>query len=204
MNLLLIVTLGAAVLLAADNEFVSTWKAPGAKPLDFAGKKVAAVLISQDTSLRMSAEEALVREINARGPQGVASYRMVPKELLSDKKAAKEWFERAGIAGLVVLRPVQTETTKEYSAVVWQSGYYNYAWEYWDYGWSSVIPIGKGRDRRTITVETVLYDLSNGSPIWACVTRTTDPKDPQSYVKSLAIDIVKQLEKDGLVRKGPR
>jgi len=204
MNLLHTVMLSAAVLLAADNEFVSTWKAPGAKPLDFAGKKVAAVLISQDTSLRMSAEEALAREITARGPNGIASYKMVPKELLTDKKAAKEWFERAGVAGLVVLRPVQTETTKEYSAVVWTSGYYNYAWEYLDYGWSSVIPIGKGRDRQTITVETVLYDLSNGSPIWACVTRTTDPKDPQSYVKSLAIDIVKQLEKDGLVRKGPR
>jgi len=204
MKLLLAITLSAAVMVAADNEFLSTWKAPGATQMDFAGRKVAAVLISQDTSLRMSAEEALAREITARGPEGVASYRMVPKELLTDKKAAKEWFERAGIAGLVVLRPVKTDTTKEYSAVVWTSGYYNYAWEYWDYGWASVTPIGKGRDVSTITVETVLYDLSNGSPIWACVTRTRDPKDPQSYVKSLAIDIVKKLEQEGLVRKRPR
>lgn len=193
-----------AVMLLAGNEFVSTWKAPGATELNFAGRKVAAVLISQDTSLRMSAEEALAREITARGANGVASYRMVPKELLTDKKAAKEWFERAGVAGLVVLRPVQTETTKEYSAVVWQSGYYTHAWEYWDYSWSSVIPIGKGRDRQTITVETLLYDLSTGAPIWACVTRTTDPKDPQSYVKSLSVDIIKKLEQDGLVRKRPR
>ena len=204
MKLLLAITIGAAVLVAADNDFISTWKAPGAKPLDFAGKKVAAVLVSQDTSLRMSAEEALVREVTARGSNGIASYRMVPKELLSDKQAAKAWFERAGVAGLVVLRPVKTETTKEYSAVVWSSGYYNYAWEYWDYSWASVTPIGKGRDSQTITVETVLYDLSNGSPIWACVTRTKDPKDPQSYVKSLAIDIIKQLEKDGLVARAPR
>jgi hypothetical protein len=36
------------------------------------------------------------------------------------------------------------------------------------------------------------------------VTRTTDPKDVQAYVKELAIDVIKRLEKDGLVRKGPK
>jgi hypothetical protein len=49
-----------------------------------------------------------------------------------------------------------------------------------------------------------MYDVSTGSPIWAGVSRTTDPKDVQSYVKSLAADIVKQLEKDGVVRPRPR
>jgi hypothetical protein len=191
-------------LAAGPNEFVSTWKAPGAAQLNFTGRKVAAVLISDDTNLRVSAEEALAREISARGSNGVPSYRMVPKELLSDKAGAKAWFERSGIAGLVALRPVATDTTKVYSSVVWSSGYYNYAWDYWGDAWASVYPIGKGRDQRTITVETMLYDLSNGSPIWACVTRTTDPKDVQSYVKLLAVDIVKRLEQDGLVAKRPR
>ena len=63
---------------------------------------------------------------------------------------------------------------------------------------------GKAREQRSFTVETLLYDLSKGTPIWAGVTRTTDPKDVQAYVKGLAVDIVKQLEKEGLVRKRPR
>ena len=99
---------------------------------------------------------------------------------------------------------MKTDTEKVYSSVVWSSGYYGYAWDYWDYGWASVYPIGQGRDRMTITVETLLYDLSKGTPIWAAVTRTTDPKDVQSYMKDLAIDLVKRLEKDGLVRKAAR
>lgn len=194
----------AAVAAAAQNDFVSTWKADGVTQINFAGKKVAAVLIVDDDSLRVPTEEALAREITARGPTGVPAYRIIPKPELSKKDAAKGWFERAGIAGLVVLRPVKTETEKVYSAAVWASGYYNYAWDYWGYGWANVVPIGKGRDQRTITVETMLYDLSNGTPMWAAVTRTTDPKDVPSYVKSLTIDVVKQLEKEGLVRKGPR
>ncbi len=198
------VALSAIILSAAANEFLSTWKAPGAEQLNFAGRKVAAVLIADDDSLRVPAEEALAREISARGANGVAAYRIIPREEVKKKDAAKGWFQRAGVEGLVVLRVVETDTQKVYSSVVWSSGYYANAWEYWDYGWASVYPIGKGRDQRTITVETLLYDLSKGTPIWAAVTRTTDPKDIPTYMKLLTLDVVKQLEKDGLVRKGPR
>jgi hypothetical protein len=152
----------------------------------------------------VSAEEALAREISARGPEGVPAYRIIPKEEVRKADAARGWFERAGIQGLVVMRPVQTDTTKVYSSVVWTSGYYASPWNYWADGWASVTPIGKGRDQYSITVETLLYDLSKGTPIWACATRTTDPKNVQAYMKSLVIDIVKKLEQDGLVRTRPR
>jgi hypothetical protein len=194
----------AALVAAADVDFVSTWRAPGSEPLNFAGRKVAAVLVTDDTNLRVSTEEALAREISARGSQGVAGYRILPKELLADKTAAQAWFERAGIQGLVVLRIVHTDTTKVYSSAIWASGYYNYAWDFWGESWASVYPLGKAREEKTLTVETLLYDLSKGAPIWAGVSRATDPKDPHRYVKELAHEVVKLLDKDGLIRKGPR
>jgi hypothetical protein len=195
---------GAGLVAGPSNEFISTWKAPGTGHMNFAGRKVAAVLIVDDHNLRVSAEEALAREITARGPIGVPAYRVIPREELKNTQAAKGWFEKAGIDGLVVLRLVKTETSKTYSSVVWSSTYYGNAWDYWDYGWATVIPIGGGRDRTTLTVETLLYDLSKGAPIWAAASRTTDPKDVQSYMARLVIDIVKKLESDGLVRKGAR
>src|SRR5215471_20944809 len=65
---LLVLTLGigAAFAAAAQNDFVSTWKADGVTQIDFAGKKVAAVLIVDDDSLRVPTEEALAKEITAR------------------------------------------------------------------------------------------------------------------------------------------
>src|SRR3954464_3952011 len=178
----------------SSNDFISTWKAPGAGPIDFTGRKVAAVLIVDDFNLRVSAEEALARELTARGSIGVPAYRVIPKEELKNTDAARGWFERGGIQGLVILRHVQTDTSKVYSAAVWSTGYYNSAWDYWGNGWATVAPIGKGRDQTTITVETLLYDLSSGSPIWAGVSRKTDPKDAQRYIKELTIDVVKLLE----------
>ena len=196
--------LAVGLTALVGDDFVSPWKAPGAGPMDFAGRKVAGVLIVDDDSLRISAEEALAREISARGPNGVPAYRIIPKEELKKKDAARGWFERAGVQGLVILRPVQTDVEKVYSSAMWVSGYYGNAWDYWGYGWGAAYPLGKAREQRTITVETLLYDLSNGAPIWAGVSRTTDPKDVQSYMKRLASDVVKQLEKEGLVRKNAR
>ena len=199
--LLTVLTLAATLAAGADNEFLSTWKAPGAAPLDFKGRRVAAVLIADDVSVRVAAEEALTREVIARGADGIAAYKVIPKELLADKDAARAWFAKRQIDGLVILRVVETEKQKVYSSAMWVSGYYGYAWDYWGYGWANVYPMGKAREQRILTMETLLYDLSKGTPIWAAVTRTTDPKDVQSYVKQLASDIVKRLEKDGVASK---
>src|SRR5262245_19652690 len=98
------VLMGAVLSTADANKFVSTWKAPGAHLLKYAGRKVAAVVILDDDNLRVSSEEALAREITARGPEGVPAYRIIPREELKKKDAAKGWFERAGVQGLVVLR----------------------------------------------------------------------------------------------------
>jgi hypothetical protein len=190
------------VAAGADHEFITTWKAPDAAPLNFAGRKVAAVVIVDDQDLQVAAEEALSREIAARGPNAVPAYRIVPRPELANKDSAKSWLEKAGVEGLVVMRVVDTDTRKTYSsAVAFSSGYYANAWDYWGHGWGAVVPLGKGKMETTITVETLLYDLSTGKPVWAGVTRTTDPKDHISYMKSLARDIGKELERAGLSRK---
>lgn len=186
---------------AAENEFIRTWKAPGAGPLNFAGKKVAAVVIVDDVNLQVAAEEALSREIAARGPNAVPAYRIVPRPELSKKERAKEWLEKAAVQGLVVMRVVGTDTRQTYSSVVFTTSYYANAWDYWGYGWSTAVPIGSGKTETTLTVETLLYDLSTGAPIWAGVSQTKNPKDHIAFMKSLAIDIGKELERAGLSRK---
>ncbi len=196
-----VVALLAVVPSAAQrNEFVSEWTSPTAKPLNFVGRKVAAVVVVDDLSLQMSSEEALAREITARGPNAIASYRIVPRADLKDKDRAKKWFQEAGVEGLVVMRLLDTEKDKTYSAVVWSSGNYGNAWDYYGYGWATAYPIGGPRIETTITVETLLYDLSTESPVWAGVTRTTDPKDTGSFMERLVKDVVAKLREARLTR----
>jgi hypothetical protein len=186
----------------ADNEFIRTWKSPDAGPLNFSGRKVAAVVIVDDADLEVAAEEALSREIAARGPNAVPAYRIVPRPELAKKESARAWLEKAGVEGLVAMRVVGVDTRTTYSsAVVFSSGYYANAWDYWGYGWTSVYPLGKGKLETTLTVETLLFDLSTGAPVWAGVSVTTNVKDHISFMKLLAGNIGKQLQKAGLSAK---
>ncbi len=193
-----------AGLAAAAQTFTSTWKAPGTGPLNFAGKRVAALVITADDDLRMSAEEALAREITARGPTGVAAYTLIPREELADKDKAKAWFERTTVEGVVAMRIVGVDKSTSYSAVVWSSGYYGNFWDYYGNGWATVTPIGQGRVDTTLAVETLLYQVSDARLLWASVSTTTNPKDAGTFMKGLVNAVVKELQKEGLVSKAQK
>jgi len=100
----------AIVVVSAAPEFKAVWRSPEAAKVSFAGKKVAALVITQDDSLRVAGEESLVTELTARGIQAVATYRMAPKEVLQSGESARGWFEKSNVEGVVALRPVSSES----------------------------------------------------------------------------------------------
>src|SRR4029079_9881946 len=101
-------------------KFTSTWKAPDASPTTFAGKKDAALVISGDQNLLCAGEEALVRELAELGlAQGVATYRIIPREELRDPEKAKGWYERAEVEGIVSMRLVSADVRKTWTPSMW-------------------------------------------------------------------------------------
>ena len=195
----LLVTTAATVVITAP-KFLAVWKSPEVARLSFAGKKVAALVITDSQSLQMSGEEALTRELTARGVTGTPTYRFVPREELKSAEMAKGWFERAKVEGVVALRPVRTQKEREYSAVVWSSGYYPSFWGYYGYGWSNLyaVPVSS-RETTTITVETLVYDLTRDQLVWAATSETRDPKNLQDFVKDLVKGAVSEMKKMKLV-----
>ena len=61
----------AAIAGCASTSYVSSWKAPIDGPIQFDDKRVAAVVVSADESIRRAGEDALAREISRRGAQGI-------------------------------------------------------------------------------------------------------------------------------------
>jgi len=193
-----LVALTAATVVAAP-KFLSVWKSPDVSRLNFAGKKVAALVITDDQPLQMSGEEALVRELNDRGVSGLATYRIVPREELKNPERAKEFFARASVEGVVALRPVARDRELEYSPVVWVSGYYPSFWGYYGYGWSTAYVAPTGRTITTIVVETLVYNVTTDKLIWAATSETRDPKTLQDFVKDLVKGAVSEMKKMKLV-----
>ena len=196
-----------AGVLSAGPKFTSTWKAPEASTTSFAGRKVAALVISDDQSLRVSGEEALVRELASIGlPDGVASYRIVPQEELRDADRARPWYERAGVDGVVSMRLVKAETHKSPTSAVWTSATYSSLWGYYGYGWQSVYVYDPGgaRSETLAVIETLVFSLPQNKLLWAGVTETTNPKDAPRTIKDVVQATVKEMRGQGLLRESRR
>jgi hypothetical protein len=193
--------MGALALSAcASTSFVSTWKAPDAQPLTGEGSKVAAVVMSEDEAARRAGEDALAREITARGAEGIPMYTLVPGAK-PDEDTAKAAFAKAGIAGVVVLRPVSKDKavvgTPSYSGP-----YYGGFWGgYYGYGWGSPWGMG-GTDIRTdtiVTVETLVYSLKQNKLVWAGQSKTTNPDKVDSFVREIVNAAASEMKKEGLI-----
>jgi hypothetical protein len=195
------VVMAALVAVVHATEFTSQYIAKGIEGQSFAGKKVAALVITDDLALRMSAEEALVRQLNERGVKGVASYKMIPAPELKDKDKAKAWFEKAGVQGVIVLRPVVLEMKVTKYEPQWVTGYYQSFWGYYGYGWSSTYVPGGTTREAIVIVETMAYDVAKDLLLWGAVSDVRDPKNMDAYMKELVRDSAKEMKKAGLIKK---
>jgi len=197
-----VVLLALSSALSAKAKFTATWKAPGAANLSYAGKKVVGLIVSDSMSLRQSAEEALARELTARGVEGVAAYRLIPREEIRDKDRAKGWFERAGAAGVVIMRLVDLTKEQTPSVVVWQSAVpYGSLWSYYPYAWGASFDITPSRTDVKVAVETLVFDVGDSRLLWAGTSQSTNPEGAQALVKDIVDAAVEQMKKQGLIRK---
>lgn len=186
------------VVLAADVTFTSTWAAPEARGTSFHGRKVATVVMSADESLRVSGEEGLVTELQGRGINAVASYRMIPREELEDPAKARGWFERGKVDGVVVMRPVSIGKQVTYVPPTWTSGYYNSLWGYYGYGWGAMYDPGSVRDDMVVIIETLIYSVPKNALLWAGSSEARNPKDSRQLLADLVKEAAKEMKKQGL------
>jgi len=190
----------AAITLSAAVTFLSTFKSINAGGVSFAGKKVAALVITADDSLRVAGEESLARELSMRGMQGVPTYRIAPKEVLAQAETAKTWFERAQIEGVVSLRPVSVDT--KYTPSIWVTSNYDTLWGYYGYGYGTTVVISPGSRRleATAVVETTIYSVPRNELLWAAVTQSTNVRDLPQFMQELVKRSVEVLREQGLAK----
>jgi hypothetical protein len=199
----ILVALAAAALACSTTTFQSTWRDPEAEPLRLEGSKVLAVFMGKNAQIRRRAEDALAREISARGAQGVAGYTVLSDEETKDPDSARPKLERMGFAGVVTMRIAGSETQYSVSPSYWGGRpYYRHFWGgYWGWGWRSVWEPAYLQADKVVSVETLVYSLRQDRLVWAGMSRTVDPAQVETFIADLSKAVTSQMEKDGLLRK---
>jgi hypothetical protein len=177
---------------------VSSWKAPDAEQFRMHGEKVAAVVMVSDHTVRLAGEDALARELSARGAVGVPMYTLLAGAGLDEAKA-RAAAEKAGVVGVVVLRPVSVD--KEISSRPTSSGpMYGGFWG----GFYGAGPGWSGTEIRTdtiIIVETLVYSLTQNKLVWSGHSKTTNPSNLNRLIENTAKQVGDELVRQGLMMK---
>jgi hypothetical protein len=194
-------TLVALLFLAAcaTTTFTSTWKAPGVQAVSPVGKTIAAVFITRDESQRRAGEDALAADLTARGARAITSYSLLPNAHPEDSETARTRFKEAGATAAVMMRVVGHDKEVTYTPGYVAPVYYNGFGPYWGYGWGAVYDPGYLRTDTIVSVETLVYSLTQDKLIWASTSRTTNPANLNALVNEVADATTKEMVKQGFL-----
>lgn len=217
---------GAVLLLLAglslpacgnpSTTFVSSWRAPKTEPLNLKGEEVAAVVMVKDDFTRKKAEDTLAGEITHYGGKGVPMYTLMSDPAEGHEAVARAAIERAGVKGIVVMRPKGTRKTSKTTTSYTGPQYAGYWGGYYDYGWGSawgprgaapmvgaVYSPGTVETHTETTeftlVEVLVYSLKQNQLVWAGESESIPPEKVDEFVIQVAAGAVKELKRSGLI-----
>jgi hypothetical protein len=187
----------------SNTTFQSTWKNPAAPALDLHGRKVVAVFMSSNDSVRYRAEDAMATELTARGAEGVAAHTFLTDDDIRNADVVQEKAGQQGFTAAVIVRITGNDTQYTYNGGpgLWAGGPYRHLWGagYWRSGWGSVWAPGYLSVDKIVRAETLVYSTEPDELVWSAVSRTFDPGHIDSFMTELTKDAAKRMTKDGVL-----
>jgi hypothetical protein len=181
--------------------FTSTWKAPDAQRVDPVGKSIAALVISPDKKQRRDAEVYLTHELTIRGMRGVAAYTLIGLDHPT-VDYARTRFKEAGVEGVVIMRLVaHDQHTIVDPGGFSGSAYGTFGSYYSSYGMELTYSTGSVQTDSVVTLETLIYSLTQDKLLWAGTSRTSNPEGVQSLIAEVADGVSSEVAKQGLVAR---
>jgi len=163
--------------------------------------RIAVVAVGLNFANRRVIEDVFAQRLRDAGVDGAAGWTVIPDEA----REAQEPFNRAltssGAQGLVRIRLLGIDTRTQVSTtMVATTG------PMWGPGWGStsmwgttMVPVTQVSQDNLAIVETTLYEVATGRPVWSGNTQTLNPSTVQREARGFADVIIGQLRARGLI-----
>ncbi|MCB1927424.1 MAG: hypothetical protein KDH17_05245 [Rhodocyclaceae bacterium] len=169
-------------------------------------KKLAVFVAVTDDEVRRVAEDLTVRSLPAE-VGAVPSYSLDLDTRL-EEKALREKLAPMGFDAALVARLVSDDTTEQYippqtqfmpdPLFVGLRPYHRSFYAYYPVAYTYTTP-GYTATTRRVIVDTVLYRLPEGKPVWSALTETVDPESSVQVVEELIDKLGGEMRLHGLL-----
>ena len=169
-------------------------------------KKLAVFVAVTDENVRRMAETQAAGSL-APGVEAIAAHRLeIAPDL--DEKALRERLAPEGFDAALVSRLVSVDTSEQYvppqthfmpdPLFIGLRPYHRSFYAYYPFAYTYTTP-GYTATTQRVVVDTVLYRLPEGRPVWSAVTETIDPESSAQLVSELIETLGKELRTHGLL-----
>jgi len=171
------VTIAFALVLGAcagaTTQIDQTWVAPQGQPPQHM-QRVATVFLSENVTMRHSAEDKLASDLYQTGVRATPSYTVLGDAIdPKDMDGIKSRLRDKGFDGMVTMRVIDREQEIESSPSY--DGYWGYYGAYSGYGSYTYT-------ETIYRLETTAYDLSTNRAVWSVMTKTTEPDNARELI----------------------
>jgi hypothetical protein len=154
-------------------------------------KKILIMGISQREGIQRFFEDEFVRQLRARGTDGVAGYSILPYDEKMDKDSIASQARESGADTVLVARPISRKIERSYVP-----GSYSRWGSYYGYAYSPGYVVAD----EYVYIETNLYDVTTENLIWTAQSETIMLATDQELIKSFISTMIAQLASDRLIK----
>jgi len=186
---------------ATPTQFVNTWKAPDAAPLELRpGDTVVAMVISRNELNRRSGEDAIAAELSRRGFRVIPAYTVLTVDQAMQRDSALETLRRTGAVAAFVVRPLQTTRQATFVPPSYYAPVPYGSWgPYYGYGWNASYSPGYVVTDTVIRLEVLTYDLRQEELVWAGQSETSNPESLDDFVRSVVKSAAREMTRAGVL-----
>ncbi|HTZ47114.1 MAG TPA: hypothetical protein VMH20_05950 [Verrucomicrobiae bacterium] len=193
----------ATLPLLASTKIIHRWVLTGEPIPQFHHMLVASIM--ENYIIRQEFEDQMKQLLAKYGVEGVQSYMVLPPRNEMMESELKERIKESSLDSVLVIRPksVRTETQEVVTGGIYvpPPGYYTF-WPYWNMAYSNFYPTSSyTKENIVVRVEFNLYSTKDEKLVWSGETDTIYSKDFEKLGKDYAQTLVKQLQKDKIIRK---
>jgi hypothetical protein len=200
-NFILITALGLSLLSCASTKISSSWVDPDHSKTY---GNLLVIGVSESEQNRRAYESYFTEELDSRGVDAIASYKLIKSNVKIDRDSMTKATEGIDIDGVIITHVLAVDEETIYRpsmdyTPVYSSGYYGGLYSYYPHVHSYVQRPGYYTTHEIYTIETNLYDIDSEDLVWSARTRTFSPGSVDEVIEDLTRLLIKDLADKKLI-----
>jgi hypothetical protein len=190
-------TAGACSKNETKTTIPATWRNPEFTGAPFS--KLFVIGVGRNGDYRRLYEDSMVRALEAEGARAQASWALFPENDKLEAEKVMSAVSKGDFDAVVIARLLSVDDEVEYvpgkpptSSDLYMSGYND--------AYAVNSDPGYYRTNIKYRVETALYSIRDGMPVWLARSDTVNPDSVGEIIESVSSGVAKRMKSEGLIR----